>query len=141
VWAGKTPPKEWVSWISYEASKFDVEETDAGSMQDDYHTYLMCNWFGAISGLEPFRNSLKTKRTRFTRSQSKVAPLRQISECMYQLGPNRSASWTEMRNRVEATLSPDAQYILSVAESSSDVFEKFFEGFSRARRQASAVVF
>lgn len=141
IWAGKTPPIAWTDWLSAETRAFDVTEGDAISIQDDYHTYLMCNWFGAVSGLEPFRNPLNTTRTRFTRAQSRVAPLRQMSEYMYQLGENRSADWNVMKKSLEANLCPEAQHVLSVAQASTESFEDFFAGFSRSASNVGGVHF
>ncbi|SPF80310.1 DUF6902 family protein [Pseudoprimorskyibacter insulae] len=137
VWAGRTPPAAWTDWVLAEMRAFELTEGDAISIQDDYHTYLMCNWFAAIKGLEPFRKSLNNSRVRFDRVQSGVAPLRQMSECMYQMGQGRSANWSAMRRSVEQWLSPEALNLLHLAETSCDGFDRFFEGFSRAARTGS----
>jgi hypothetical protein len=139
VWAGRTPPKAWTDWVLAATRSFSVEEGDAISLQDDYHMYLMCNWFAAIQGLEPFRNPLKTGRTRFDAEQSGVAPLRQLSECLYQMGPQRSADWEVMRGRLQGWLSPEVISLISQVADSCDGFHKFFEGFARVPSRGMAL--
>jgi hypothetical protein len=51
---------------------------------------------------------------------------------MYQLDDQRSGDWHVMRDVVRSALSEESRDVLVAAETSSDDFSGFFEGFARA---------
>jgi len=121
-------------WLAAQARDFVVESDAKGWMSDDYHPYLMTQWFLNAAGLGGFGTMLPEGGIRFNAPQPHVAPLRELSECMYQLDGSRSADWPAMRKRVDTLLSVEALEVLEAAEHAVD-FEAFFHGFARAGLQ------
>ncbi|SEO53318.1 hypothetical protein SAMN04490248_106158 [Salinihabitans flavidus] len=129
--AGMTPPNVWEDWLIRHTHRFTVEAGEHLGVHDDYHEFLVCNWFAALAGQEMFAKPVTPERMCFTRPGGVAGPLRELSECMFQLD-DRSGDWAAMRPVVLDHLSDDAQVILSYAERSCDRFDAFFEGFARS---------
>ncbi|MCH2094858.1 MAG: hypothetical protein MK160_07035 [Rhodobacteraceae bacterium] len=129
--AGLTPPEAWTTWIDRDAHLFHVECDRTASVNDDYHAFLMCNWAQLIADRRAFTKYYELGRMRFEAPRPSAAPLRQMSECMYNL-EDRRGGWEQMRGRVWSELCPDAQDVLAAAEASSTHFDGFFQDFARA---------
>ncbi|MGR3711726.1 MAG: DUF6902 family protein [Shimia sp.] len=133
TFAGQVPPKVWIDWLSQEAAAFGYAPAEQAVATDQYHAFLMCHWalmttgaaqdFGAMppAGVTPV----------FNLAPPAVAPLRELSECLFNLQDARSRDWDRMRPRIWAHLSPVARKVVECAESSSPRFSEFFEGFAR----------
>jgi len=130
-YAGRTPSPIWEGWIAREVSRFDVRVEGQADHHDDYHDYFVCNWLMALSGGEVFDHTAGDARMSFHRASHWPGPLRDISECLFQLGDARSDDWSVMRAQVEGALSDIGRDILAEAEASTDKFDSFFSTFSR----------
>lgn len=130
--SGITPPAIWENWLKRHAHLFSLESDEAASLHDDYHEYLVCNWFAAASGERSFCQPLAEERMSFHRPATGQAPLRAMSECMFRLDEARCDDWQIMRPTVTETLSDDGHAILTLAEQASHSFDAFFAGFARA---------
>ena len=129
--AGQTPPSTWENWLTAQARHFVIEADSAGWMSDDYHPYLMVQWFLSAAGLGGFGAMLPEGGLRITAPRPHVAPLRELSECMYSLEGDRVADWSLMRTRIDPLLTAEAREVVEAAEQAVD-FDAFFHGFSRA---------
>ena len=47
-YAGQQPPAVWTSWLEQETAAYRVHEESQGSINDDYHEFLVCNWHQAV---------------------------------------------------------------------------------------------
>lgn len=138
-YAGRTPPRPWEDWLEQQVHRFAVECEDYAPVTDDYHDYFVSNWAMAVAGRDAFVKLAEPARMAFWRPESDAAPLREISQCMYQMNDARSADWQTMRPHVESVLSDAGHEILSMAEASTQKFEAFFEGFARVGLRGIAV--
>ena len=131
--AGATPSALWESFVAQEhKGVHSVADPDA-SMQDAYHAYLVTGWACHVAGLRSFDAPVATGALRFApRLQRPQGALRTLSECMYDLGAQRSRDWHKMRAHVMPRLGNVGQQVMAQAERSSDHFEGFFAGFARA---------
>ncbi len=127
--AGHAPPEVWEIWLMQQIRTFTLE--DCEGLQDDYHEYLMLNWFMSRAGQGGFGDHVPEGRLTFARTRPASAPLRELSHCMYSMGKGRSADWAAMRDELCGQLSDEAQAALIAAEASTDQFGAFFEGFAR----------
>ncbi len=133
IWAGETPPGLWTAWLESQTAKFSVSgDTEPGPM-DDYHEFLVCNWHAAVTGAPVFRKAMQPGPMRFERAD-RPAPLTEISRAMMTLDGPRTADWPGMRQRMAPSLSPETCDLIEAAAQSSEHFDAFFEGFSRAGR-------
>jgi hypothetical protein len=132
--AGQVPSETWEHWLATQARHFVIEAEPTGWMSDDYHPYLMAQWFLSTAGLGGFGTALPEGSVRFAAPKPHAAPLRELSECIYRLEGARSAEWSAMRNLVDPYLSAEAREIVEAAERAVD-FDAFFHGFSRASAQ------
>ncbi|MFZ5961577.1 DUF6902 family protein [Thalassococcus sp. BH17M4-6] len=131
-YAGQVPPVLWADWLEAETRRFRITAAQDVGVQDDYHDFLVCNWHQATAGRPVFDAALVPGRMRFDRAAHTAAPLREMSECMFAMAEARSTDWHDMRPIIADRLSDGALEVLMQAERSSDLFEDFFEGFSRA---------
>ncbi|KZY31165.1 hypothetical protein A3731_24105 [Roseovarius sp. HI0049] len=67
----------------------------------------------------------------FAAPEPNSGPLRELSDCMYNMSEARSPDWGQMRDRVGDRLSDEARTVLAAAEQAVD-FGAFFKGFARA---------
>ncbi|SHJ90246.1 hypothetical protein SAMN05444000_11530 [Shimia gijangensis] len=126
-------PEVWETWLLRHTHRFDVQTDQKTTPNDDYHEFLVCNWMLSVTGHQPFAKTLKSERMAFFRPDGVSGPLRELSECMFKL-TDRSDDWETMRPVVLDHLSEDAQAVMSWAETSSDKFSAFFQGFARTGR-------
>jgi hypothetical protein len=127
--AGQMPPEVWEIWLTQQIRTFTLEDSEG--MQDDYHEYLMLNWFMTRADKGGFGDHVPEGRLTFARTRPISAPLRELSHCIYSMGASRSSDWEAMRGEVAGQLSDEAQAALVAAEASTDQFGAFFEGFAR----------
>ncbi|XDA99557.1 hypothetical protein AB1M95_06500 [Sulfitobacter sp. LCG007] len=130
--SGQQPSGIWEDWLAREIVGFDLGCTSADALRDDYHEYLVVNWWAGQAGLAPFRDQMPRGSNSFVRRARKTGPLRAMSELMFRLGEARSRDWQAMRPAIENALCEEGCGILLGAERSSDHFDDFFEGFARA---------
>ncbi|MFX0544612.1 DUF6902 family protein [Roseovarius sp. S1116L3] len=127
--AGMEAPEVWAIWLTQQIRTFSLEDSDG--LQDDYHEYLMLNWFMTRAGQGGFGDHVPEGRVTFARTRPSSAPLRELSHCIYSMGRARSSDWEVMRDEVAAQVSDEAQAALIAAEASTDQFGAFFEDFAR----------
>ena len=130
--AGHAPSQIWEDWLETELHGFAIRPVPSAPAADAYHEYLVTNWWATLSGHPSFRGIQEPGSIEVIRRASERGPLRAMSELMYQLGAARTAKWSHMRALLEQALPPEHHTILIGAEQSSDQFETFFKGFSRA---------
>lgn len=130
-YAGKTPSTIWENWLERETHRFGIETGPMVDTADNYHDYFVCNWLMAVSGRDAFRKEAVFDRMGFYRAAPFAGPLREMSECMFQLEDARSKDWQSMKSLVEDSLTEIGHDILAEAQLSSDKFEDFFAGFAR----------
>ena len=103
-------------------------------LNDGYHAYLVTGWALDVAGQDSFTNEVPEGAIRFAPpAAGQTGALRMLSECMYDLGIQRSGDWAKMRGHVLPYLGNEGQRVLRDAEKSTDRFEGFFEGFARAQ--------
>lgn len=129
--AGRTPPPVWERWLADQATRFQVLPADRRGGMDDYHPWLMLNWFMDIAGRGGFAHEMPQGAVVFAAPEPNAGPLRELSDCMYKLGKARCPDWNMMRERVGDGLSEEARQVLAAAEQAVD-FGAFFRGFARA---------
>ncbi len=127
--AGQVPPEPWEIWLTQQIRTFSLECGEG--LSDDYHEYLMLNWFMCRAGQGGFGDHVPEGRVSFTRDRRAPAPLRELSHCIYEMGASRSADWEVMKGALARRLSEQAQAALIAAEAATDAFGAFFEGFAR----------
>jgi len=129
--AGRTPPAVWERWLADQAARFRVVPAERPGAMDDYHPWLMLNWFMANSGRGGFAHEMPPGAVIFAAPEPLSGPLRELSDCVYRMRAARSPDWELMRERVGDGLSDEARSVLAAAEQAVD-FEAFFRGFARA---------
>lgn len=129
--AGRTPPEIWEAWLVEQLGAFSIESDPQADIHDDYHEFLMCNWFMAVAGHGGFGHRIAPGRLAFRRARPPAGPLRELSECMYRMDGARSDDWQAMRPHVADRLSDEAQAVLIAAEAANESFDRFFAGFAR----------
>lgn len=130
---GQTPPEAWTRWLLRETARFEVQGGAQLSVRDDYHDFLVCNWCAATLGTPVFRKPLTPERLRFDRPPPAVHPLREVSRALLNSTESRHADWTVTSARLGDRLSEETLSVLEDAARSSDHFDAFFAGFSRAQ--------
>jgi hypothetical protein len=129
--AGEAPPEVWDIWLRQQLTQFSVEGDEMAPAADDYHEFLMLNWYMEMTEEGGFASQVPEGRVTFRRVRPQSGPLRELSECMYELGSARSGDWHSMRERVSDRLSHEAQAALAAAEAATGRFDRFFHGFAR----------
>lgn len=130
-YAGVKPSQIWENWLERETHRFGVESGPQAGTADQYHDYFVCNWLMSVSGRDAFRKDAVYDRMAFYRATPFAGPLREMSECMFQMEDRRSDDWHLMRQHVHDALTEVGHDILSEAEESSEKFADFFAGFAR----------
>lgn len=129
--AGRRPSEIWESWLMSQAQGFVLEKDANSPIQDDYHQYLMVNWFMKVANKGGFAASIPAGRVIFHQPIPAALPLHELSECVYAMGETRSDDWQAMRRAVTDRLSEEAHTVLTAAEAANDRFDAFFAGFAR----------
>jgi len=129
--AGLTPPPVWESWLCDQVRRFRVMPADRPGGMDDYHPWLMINWFMDIAGRGGFADEMPEGPVTFAAPRPEAGPLRELSDCIYGMRDARSPDWRVMRDRVGERVSDAALTVIEAAETAVD-FGAFFRGFARA---------
>ena len=131
--AGVTPSPVWEALVAqYHHAVGQVSDAEV-PMQDAYHGYLVTGWAMDVAGQGGFDKPVHSGALRFVSpTNAQQGALRMMSECMFDLGTQRSKEWQAMRGHVMPHLGNSGQEVLRAAEQSSDHFEGFFAGFARA---------
>lgn len=137
-YAGQEPPEIWESWIARELRSFSVLTDSRATVNDDYHDYFVANWAMAVRGREPFAQPVLPERMSFHRAPPDAAPLRTLSQYLFELDDRRSDDWHGMRDVILGQLGEDGADILEQAEASTGRFDEFFAGFARTGPNGSA---
>ena len=128
--AGETAPVVWESWLLEQLNRFSVTAADGPVGHDDYHPWLMLNWFMEVSDQGGFGLEMPEGTVRFEAPQPAAGPLRELSHSLFKMGSARSNDWSSMRSGVGEAMSEDALGFLNAAEQAVD-FKSFFHGFAR----------
>ena len=128
--AGATAPVVWERWLLEQLTRFSVTSADGPVGQDDYHPWLMLNWFMEVSDQGGFGLEMPDGTVRFEAPQPAAGPLRELSNSLFKMGSERSNDWSAMRTGVGEAMSEDALGFLAAAEQAVD-FHSFFHGFAR----------
>lgn len=99
---------------------------------DAFHTYLVTGWAQTVLGGASFAAQIPDGPVYFLSNLQQCSVLLPLSESLYRLGRLRSGDWSKMREHVLAALDLPCQGVLMRAESSTEEFAAFFEGFARA---------
>ena len=138
--AGAKPPEVWETWLRDQVGLFRLEAVPgAGAPQDDYHPWLVVNWAMRVAGKGGFAQQIPEGRVVFRQPAPTAGPLRELSDCLYQMDEARRGDWQKMRTPVQEALSDDARRVLLAAEAATDRFETFFAGFARTGMQQVAL--
>ena len=135
-YAGRVPSAIWEDWIAQATARFSVETGPMANPNDDYHEYFVSNWAMACAGGTPFARPVAEGPMAFHAFRERVAPLRQLSDCLFRLDDRRSGDWGAMRDLVANNMEDESQEVLIAAEQSTDKFDAFFAGFARTRLRA-----
>jgi len=135
--AGHTPPEIWENWLLSHSRLFCVLQDSEEALSDDYHQFLMVNWFMATAGKGGFGSNIPYGRVTFHQPKVTAVPLHELSETVYRMGTNRSDDWQSMRSAVSDRLSEEAQAVVTAAEAANDRFDAFFAGFARVGLQGA----
>ncbi len=130
--AGQTPSPIWEDWLARGSSEFTLLDDGSASLADDYHDYLVTNWWSCVAKGAGFADAIPDGRMTFHRHIQTAGALRPMSELLYHLGSARSADWERMRSMVSDAVGSEQNSVLLTAEQSSPRFGAFFEGFARA---------
>lgn len=131
--AGATPSPLWEDLVAAQHRAVQIVSDPDAPMHDAYHAYLVTGWAQHVAGQGSFETPVVAGALRFAPSpQRPQGALRSLSECMFELGDQRSADWHKMRAHVMPHLGNLGQRVVAEAEQSSDHFEGFFAGFARA---------
>ena len=131
--AGIEPSEIWTDAVAtaHQAIRPVVPQAN-GAAADAYHAYMVTGWAQAVAKARYFTADFPPDGVQFIDQTGAAGALRPLSQCLYDMGEDRRASWSKMRDRVMPQLPHASREVLSLAEASSPEFERFFEGFSRA---------
>lgn len=136
-YAGWPVPDYWSAWLGSVTSGFAVQRVGNVETLDDYHSFLVCNWFAMVRGKPLTAPAMPDGPAIFIEPSMPGSALRAISERLYEMGTARSADWHKMRSAVVAGLTPRATQTLAEAEAATPDFESFFKGFARVEEVAA----
>lgn len=125
-------PPIWEAAVTKAHRAIMLDQSGQAGLNDAFHEYLVTGWMVHVAGGVAFGAELPDAPLRFHRPVAAQGALRTMSECMFEMGENRSGSWQQMRPHVLSMLGSNGHEVLVQAERSSDEFEAFFEGFARA---------
>ncbi|MCV3272350.1 DUF6902 family protein [Roseobacter sinensis] len=129
--AGRRTSPIWEDWIAAQMGGFTLSARASGQA-DAYHEYLVTSWWALFADRPSFPGTPQAAGLHIARNAAGRSPLRAMSECMFHLGPARSSDWGRMRQAMSDAIGAEGEDILTGAEQSSERFDAFFEGFSRA---------
>lgn len=126
-------PPQWMALLTSDVAGFDIVVAPQSSLQDDYHSYLMVQWYRFLSGQQHFSETVPEGSLRFvSHSPRGATALRELSVLLFDR-EDRMSDWSRMRTRLQQDLTPNALSSLDEAAQSTPHFDEFFQGFARAR--------
>ncbi|TNJ44044.1 hypothetical protein [Phaeobacter sp. B1627] len=137
VFCNETPPQDWQDWLGQRTARFTLRPAQGRVGQDDYHPYLMCNWFQRLVGREAFSQADCTGSVMIEGPRGSGA-LRGMSMALYTLLDEAPGGWLRVRDPLLETLSVEDRNVVHRAEHSTPLFEPFFETFARFGQVGSA---
>ncbi len=129
--AGQKPADAWSNWLRRQGRAFFIRPDVTGPIEDEYHPFLMVNWFLQTAGFGGFCDPVPPGRVTFHCPQISTLPLQELSECVYEMGEARRDDWHAIRGAVTERLSEEAVSVVIAAEAASDSFDRFFADFAR----------
>jgi hypothetical protein len=133
----EAPPQEWSRWLEQHTGKFTLRAAPGRVRQDDYHPYLMCNWFQLLVGRTGFSEA-QCEGSVVIEGPGRPGALRGMSMALYTLLDQAPGTWARVRAPLLQSLSSEEGEVLRRAEESTPLFEPFFETFSRFGQVSSA---
>lgn len=125
-------PPQWRALLDSDAARFDIVVAPQSSVQDDYHSYLMVQWYQFLSGDQRFASTVPEGSLRFvSHSRQQTTALRELSVLLFNR-EDRLSDWPRMRAELRQDLTPYALSSLDEAAESTPHFDEFFHGFARA---------
>lgn len=135
IYAGHQPSPIWKGAVMAALQATFTSEAGPMPVFDDYHAYLVSSWMAATVSEEPMRLVLPAGSTKIEMPHPPARPLRDMSTALDDI---RATNWGLARRRLFPRLDSDARALLDAAERSTDLFEQFYEGFSRASHPGTA---
>ncbi|MGC1502927.1 MAG: hypothetical protein WA782_02185 [Sulfitobacter sp.] len=136
---GAMPSPVWIEAVAQAHSRIlPVVEVPKYPNQDAFHAYLVTGWTQTVLGGVSFEAQVSDKAPYFISKVRRTSVLRPLSECLYDLGPLRNGDWGAMRHCLMSKLDIVSQEILKQAETSTQKFAAFFQGFARASASRNA---
>lgn len=134
--AGIAPPEIWESWLREQIKRFTFSSDRVAWDSDDYHPFLMSNWFSLLAGTGGFGKAVPETGFAFVAPRASATPLRELSETMFKMDTARCSDWQVMRRQLQDSLSDETRSAIAAAEAAVD-FDRFFAGFARTETPAS----
>lgn len=130
--AGHTPPALWENDVQATTRACEVVENEGRIGLDDYHSYLMGNWHGFLTGSTGFSGHLSHARLQFLAvPPSGHTALRELSEALYDHSGPRLGSWDKMQSTLGNGLGLPAWTRLTSLTQACPDFPEFFQIFAR----------
>lgn len=123
-------PASWQAWLSRGAGAFRIVPTQGRVGADDYHPYFMSNWFQLLVGREAFSGA-DLHGSVVIEGPRGPGALRGVSMALYTLLDQMPGHWSRLRDPLYLALSEEDGALLHEVETSTPVFEAFFENFAR----------
>ncbi len=130
--AGATPSPIWEAAVAQAHDAIGIDQSAESTLQDSYHEYLVTGWSLHVAGAQAFTAEVPGPNPRFYKKFAAHGALRALSQCMFDLGNQRSGDWARMRPKVLLGVGEEGHAVLKAAEESSELFEPFFANFARA---------
>ena len=131
-YAKQAVPPVWQAWLDEHSRGFTVEANSQIGIQDDYHEYLMCNWYLMSSERDGFVQKHEAAQLSFLRPKRRFGVLRELSEYLFERRHERVLEWGDLRQDIADVLGAPSFQRLENAEKALPEFEEFFAGFARA---------
>lgn len=130
--AGQELPALWAEFLAAEAGKFRIDSHPCPDSSDAYHNYLVSQWLIGTMGDAAFTEIHGSGPMSFRLPVLPVSPLREWSQALRALGPERSDDWGAMRKACMTKVSAHALSVADRAAEGSPDFATFFRVFARA---------
>lgn len=130
-YAGQTPPGEWEDKVLSDLSAAQINDGDAATGADDYHTFLVSGWLAALTGAPAIGMAIPDGRCTFRMRNPVQSPLRQMSHALRGL-PARWGGWDRVGQQLTLGVDEETYDTLRIAQETCDDFDAFFSEFARA---------
>lgn len=132
-------PDQWVTWLDEQWASCSTSDDSLKELQiDNYHTYLMLNWFiSEVVNRKAFGSCCHNLRQ--FKCLRRDSALRGLTMALYSLDLEGARSRSGQAAQFRARLSERERDLLAQAASSVGCFDRFFEDFlARGYRRSSA---